>query len=177
MSKKLGKRCPECNKNITDRATRCQSCANSGKRSHKYKDGLGNTNRRSDNHCPECGVIIDDRATFCSSCSKKGKRSHKYKDGLGNLSTNLRHHRRDYIIDYAQWMKDVLERDNYQCQHCNEIKNLRVHHINAFAKYPELRTQLENGITLCEYHHRQLHQLFGINITPEQLKWFFANVK
>lgn len=133
--------------------------------------------RKLDNHCPDCGKEIDDRSTYCSPCSRIGKRNGKYKHGLEDLSRPQYRGRTIDIIDYSIWVKDVFERDNYCCQHCDSNHKLRAHHIHSFAKYPELRLTTTNGITFCEYHHKQLHQLFGSDVTPEQLRWFFNNAK
>jgi 5-methylcytosine-specific restriction endonuclease McrA len=56
--------------------------------------------------------------------------------------------------DYKQWRSNVLERDNYTCQNCG-VRGipLEVHHIKSFAKYPDLRTDIENGVALCKPCH------------------------
>jgi hypothetical protein len=59
---------------------------------------------------------------------------------------------------YYWWRKRVLKRDKYICQKCGHKKNLHVHHILPFAKYPELRFELNNGITLCANCHIEEHR-------------------
>jgi hypothetical protein len=76
----------------------------------------------------------------------KGGISRAYKNGY-------------YSIAYKRWRKEVFERDNYSCQECGAQSGigkygyLTPHHIKSFAKYPELRYEVSNGITLCEDCH------------------------
>ena len=60
--------------------------------------------------------------------------------------------------EYRQWRIAVFERDRYTCQVCGQVgRNLNAHHIRPFAKYPELRLDLNNGITLCKRCHDLVH--------------------
>lgn len=58
---------------------------------------------------------------------------------------------------YIAWRNAVLERDGYRCVVCgckNSLKNsLQVDHILAKALYPEKMFDVNNGRTLCSYHH------------------------
>lgn len=61
--------------------------------------------------------------------------------------------------DYINWRILVFERDNYTCQVCKQVGgNLNAHHIKSFAKYKNLRTDVNNGITLCEKCHKAVHK-------------------
>ena len=59
--------------------------------------------------------------------------------------------------DYDDFRRAVLKRDNYTCQmpHCDCKRHLVVHHIRPYAKIVALRTDPNNGITLCRRCHKQ----------------------
>jgi hypothetical protein len=56
---------------------------------------------------------------------------------------------------YQVWVKSVKKRDDNKCklkdENCSGY-NI-VHHIYGWAEYPELRYNINNGITLCQAHH------------------------
>lgn len=63
-------------------------------------------------------------------------------------------------VEYIDWRNAVYKRDNYTCRHCGDAQggNLNAHHIKPFAKFPELRFEISNGITLCEPCHIKVHR-------------------
>ena len=66
--------------------------------------------------------------------------------------------KRNYAA-YEYWRKQVFERDKYTCQSCGKRGGeLNAHHIKPYAKYKELRTEINNGITLCLECHRAIHK-------------------
>ena len=56
---------------------------------------------------------------------------------------------------YGYWRKMVKERDGGKCRINNRDCNsqLHAHHILNWKEYPELRYEINNGITLCHAHH------------------------
>lgn len=84
-------------------------------------------------------------------------------------------------LEYRQFVRRVLDRDNCSCVICNSNMNLEVHHIKPYAKFKDLRTDVHNGITLCELHHSSMvlggfHQTYGTrNNTTEQLQEYIDN--
>lgn len=62
-------------------------------------------------------------------------------------------------IEYAQWRKAVFARDGYVCQVCGKRGGrLNAHHKKPWAKFPALRYDIENGVTLCENCHKVEHK-------------------
>lgn len=61
--------------------------------------------------------------------------------------------------EYSEWRRNVFERDNYTCKACG-LKGgvINAHHIKHFSKFPKLRLDLNNGITLCKKCHRKVHR-------------------
>lgn len=59
-------------------------------------------------------------------------------------------------LNYINWRKQVYDRDHYKCQWpgCNLKRKLNAHHIKKWSDYPGLRFHIDNGITLCKYHHQ-----------------------
>ena len=56
---------------------------------------------------------------------------------------------------YREWRKLVKNRDNWECRISNQdcFGKLIVHHILGWTEFPELRYEVNNGITLCQFHH------------------------
>ena len=56
---------------------------------------------------------------------------------------------------YKSWMALVKNRDNWKCKIANKDcrGRLEAHHILNWVDYPELRYEINNGITLCQAHH------------------------
>lgn len=56
---------------------------------------------------------------------------------------------------YCAWRREVWLRDNFKCKIGNPDCKGRIeaHHILKWSDYPELRYKINNGITLCHFHH------------------------
>lgn len=57
------------------------------------------------------------------------------------------------------WRRRVFERDKYKCQQCGQVGgSLQAHHKKPFAEFPDLRTEVSNGLTLCKKCHINEHK-------------------
>ena len=86
--------------------------------------------------------------------SRSGEKNHNWKGGITSEAEKIRK-----SIEYRLWREAVFARDNWTCQICGKRGNgtLNAHHIKPFSDYPELRTSIENGITLCRECHIEIH--------------------
>lgn len=57
----------------------------------------------------------------------------------------------------AQWKAAVLARDGGRCRRCGTGEVVDAHHVRGRGAYPLLRHVLENGVSLCRWHHRAAH--------------------
>lgn len=56
---------------------------------------------------------------------------------------------------YYDWRRQVWVRDNEKCKIADKNCNgkIEAHHILGWRSHPELRYEINNGITLCHAHH------------------------
>ncbi len=56
---------------------------------------------------------------------------------------------------HRDWSRQVKNRDNWECRMSNQecVGRMESHHVLSWKDYPELRYEINNGITLCHYHH------------------------
>lgn len=141
-------------------------------------------------NCDYCGEEIEraksqfngKHSVYCSrECQHKGfsilysgENSHAYNH---DKPLEERLIERKYV-GYYEWRKEVYERDDYTCQCCGDNKgsNLVAHHLLNYSEHEELRTDVDNGITLCKTCHKEFHDTYGYkNNNKEQLKEFIYN--
>lgn len=125
--------------------------------------------------CDGCGKtmltipskIKDQKYIFCSNeCYKINIGKYFSTENNSNYNSELTVEER--IIgrnyeDYHNWRKNVFIRDDYTCKCCGDSKghNLAAHHILNYTEYKDTRTDLNNGITLCNNCHKLFHNTYG----------------
>ena len=86
---------------------------------------------------------------------KTNKYHWNYKGGITPENRVIRNSEK-----YKIWRESVFERDSYTCQNCFKKGTiLNAHHIKEFSKYPDLRFEISNGITLCKPCHIEEHKI------------------
>lgn len=111
--------------------------------------------------------LVENVAFVLSKTYIDGDLSIKIK-GEGKLHWNWKggitpeNHKIRQSTKYKRWIKLVFKRDKYICQCCGRKGGkLNAHNIKSFAKHPELRLVIENGITYCNICHRKWHKENG----------------
>lgn len=99
-----------------------------------------------------------------AKCGSRKEEHWNWQGGVSELSNLIRN---SHFV--KQWKRKCLERDNFTCQKCGDIENLKVHHIIYFSKIMEnissfeeaeqdsLMNDVDNGITLCHKCHSEIH--------------------
>lgn len=85
--------------------------------------------------------------------AQAGSKAKNWKGGSSPINKRLR-----ASFMFKNWREKVFKRDGFTCQKCS-LKGglLHPHHIYNFAKYPLLRFEISNGITLCAKCHQEIH--------------------
>jgi len=95
---------------------------------------------------------------YCSTGCKEScpvYKQHKYPKGFRKTSS------REVDSSLRQM---CFERDNWKCQICGKSVEeviLHCHHIEGYTQNPLLGNDLNNVITLCKEHHKEVHKLSG----------------
>lgn len=132
------------------RSLHCRSCA---AKINARKRGMGGF------IYPKCGtcfkVLAARRAKYCNKCKgaayNSGNKHYKWIEDRSKIKRQLE---RNNPND-KQWKLSVYRRDKFKCKMSNpDCKGqLEAHHILSWREYPELRYEINNGITLCRFHH------------------------
>jgi hypothetical protein len=119
-----------------------------------------------------CKSCWRQRKHIASTAHRKAKRTLKAKKKAGKKKLTETERRKRIFAswknpeldklrrtpEYQEWRVAVLERDEYKCQHCEKTGGrLHAHHLKTFKMHPDLRYDVDNGVTLCNKCHEDLH--------------------
>jgi ribosomal protein S27AE len=114
------------------------------------------------------------KGTRCRYCYLESFRGENHPAYNHNLTDEEREYKR-YYPDYYEWRRKVFERDKYSCVGCGDSKggNLIAHHKDGYGWCKERRTDVDNGVTLCESCHKEFHSLYGFrnNTESQYTEW------
>lgn len=145
------------------------------------KNGVTKTGkpRIKTSKCKTCNFTYstsESRAGYCKDCTKaglgkkeQGKIISKLYTGVNNPNyinglTSTKERQKSYM---RRWSKAIKKLDDKKCVICKSTESLESHHILPVSFFPELMNSLTNGITLCMFHHTELHlRLLDIELLP-----------
>ena len=111
----------------------------------------------------------EDIAKYCSqkcmgSDNKANWAKTQFKDGHESY-VEAKSDKRNSVL-WNRWREEVFKRDNYTCHKCGEmdIEKILPHHIKSYDKYPKLRLEISNGLTLCRRCHPLYHPELKYNL-------------
>lgn len=162
------------------RGVRCKRCANTESRSFDEIQALfkerGHTLLETENmgsrypHAYQCkcgntsSITISNllRGVSCMECYLKSNRGENHPNYNPKLTLQERQKNRKYY-EYQIWRRSVYERDKYTCQSCGDKTggNLEAHHLDGHDWCKDKRTDVNNGITLCNKCHMDFHKMYG----------------
>jgi hypothetical protein len=122
---------------INQQEKKCRECG----KSFLFKPSQSNHYRGAGKYCSrDCSYagIVKDNA----------KKPIKDKYGRTNRKADV------------EWSKAIKERDNYTCQRCGVYSEsgLHAHHKATRGAHPELKHNIDNGVTLCNSCHTWVHK-------------------
>lgn len=132
--------------------------------------------------CGESKVINNWRVTSGNTkscgCLRKGNRFHapisgkSHPNWKGGISGDRERFMQEAV--YKAWRLDVFERDSYTCDKCEQVGGkLEAHHLAPYHSHPELRVDIDNGVTLCQTCHAAFHAKYGrLDCTPSDYRTF-----
>ena len=104
------------------------------------------------------GASLSNRGTESCGCLSSGPTSINWNSSLTDEERAVS---RNYD-EYRKWRKTVYERDSYTCVSCMNLGgSLVAHHLESYGDNLDLRTEIDNGVTLCKTCHLDFHRLYG----------------
>lgn len=167
-TEELLRKLSEAHKNISEETRRRMSDARRGmslsKEARKKLSDMYKGKKRSEEICRKIseaqkgrpsgrlGVHLSEEHRRKIGDAHRGEKHYNWQGGITSINAQIR-----TSEESKQWRKSVFECDDYICQDCGyRGGKLQPHHIKKFADYPELRFDVDNGITLCKKCHNQI---------------------
>ena len=159
----------------------------------KVEDLSQNSHLKIECQCDNCGKITQNSykdyithnhngLTYCNLCKSKifmsGEKNYRWRSDISieERRTNEKDWGRYYDLEHHDFIRGVLNRDNYKCVVCGSKEKLCVHHLDGWNWCTEKRRDINNGVTLCYKCHRNFHGIYGNgNNTKEQFEEWYGN--
>lgn len=101
----------------------------------------------------------------CNECLYLSRRGETHPNWNPDLTDEVRRSKRQlHLSEQKEWRTSVYDKDGFACQKCHDDKggNLNAHHILPWSKFPEVRFDVDNGITFCRTCHHKYHSAYKL---------------
>lgn len=109
----------------------------------------------------------------CKTCGVKRRSGENHHSYNPNLTEEERSLSRDMLYGKSKrsWRAKVHKAHGWRCVLCGSKEKLIAHHLDSYANHPDKRLDVDNGVTLCDYHHKDFHAVYGYkNNTKNQFE-------
>ena len=96
--------------------------------------------------------IVKDDIYYATKLAAAIERYNKRVELTPSYSVKWRQH-----SAYKYWAIGTIRRDDMMCRVCQSKEKLHAHHVKHATYSPELRFDIDNGVTLCYTCHMVLH--------------------
>lgn len=175
-----GRRCPSCAKRYNDHESFVSLINNMHGNEYSVLGHYVNSNTKILMRHNVCGTefealpkhLADGHGCpnrFC--CHVRGENHYRWNP---NLTDEDRKNNESRLTQYGckQWRVGVFAKDNSRCVvcGCKRSKNTKIvpHHLDSWDKHVDKRFDVDNGVTLCEFHHKEFHNIYGYGDNTKQ---------
>lgn len=151
-----------------------------GKLSWECKCDCGNTKITTISNLTSGGTISCGCYRIELNKSRVGPKGSNWNHNLSIEDRENKSRRIRSITGYNEWRISVYRKNNFTCQKCGtkdgHKDKFNAHHILSYSEYPDLRTDISNGITFCKKCHSLYHKIYGKkNNNLNQIEEFIGN--
>lgn len=125
---------------------------------------MGRPSKQVDRTCRNCFTVFKFKPSQLKVYVGAGKYcsrdcSYKHRAALNkNRPSTDKYGRTNRVAD-IEWRTAVKERDKNTCQRCGIINDvMHAHHKATRGAHPELKHDVDNGVTLCGSCHQWVHR-------------------
>ena len=110
------------------------------------------------------GSLINGATLSCGCLNRENKKGQKgpFNPNWNFLLTVEDRKQQGRPPEVKTWAQKIKEKYNYTCFVCSKSGGALVsHHLNSYSVFPNLRTDIKNGVCLCESCHKKFHKEYG----------------
>lgn len=183
-----GRGCPKCVRRYEDREGYIETLQEMYKDEYIILGDYVNSQTKTLMKHTKCGhewLVTPNSMTQghgCPKCShKRGKEHYRWNPNLTEEDRKNNFSRLTQL-GYKQWRGNVLGKFNNRCIVCGakKTKNNKLipHHLNSWDIHEDERYNVDNGVAICEKHHKEFHNIYGYgkNTKEQFIEWLINKI-